>query len=345
MRVKLRLSLDAASLPKVVHAIMASSWMHEYLPAPDRLDVDNTDVPVSEDWKGELCSPVTHARAAWVYPEKPYLSRRVLRVDAGLVVKFNAQDIETSDVLATMAEWPFDVATLSSWHSHVWEPPLLEKQYRAPRFGNGHHDLGWACLFRGEEGHRRLVSRRWLDFGPWRVLRGPHDTTMVQFHDVDADARTALEQAMPGHHRMADTSAGGIIDPLFELASPFNALYVSDERKLRVICHEGRVVTPGEMLDACTVLFHNNTPPERFARERADMARIVGHREPPHIEGPVDSVAFVFITEEDARAHLHDLWLRGLECWAFIEGKEVRLDLDYHPEPPPKPAWVQALDG
>ena len=57
---------------------------------------------------------------------------------------------------------------------------------------------------------------------------------------------------------------------------------------------------------------------------------------------PIDQVAFVFIREAGARAHLHELWLHGLECWAFLEGVEVRLDADYHPEPHP-PAWVEAI--
>jgi hypothetical protein len=57
----------------------------------------------------------------------------------------------------------------------------------------------------------------------------------------------------------------------------------------------------------------------------------------------VAQVAFVFFDEADARAHLHALWLRGLECrWMSPRG-EVRLDSDYAPATPPRPDWVVAL--
>jgi hypothetical protein len=58
-------------------------------------------------------------------------------------------------------------------------------------------------------------------------------------------------------------------------------------------------------------------------------------------EKPFDSVAYIFTeSEEAARAHLHDLWLRELECWAFIDHLQTRIDLDYHPTPN-KPEWVR----
>jgi hypothetical protein len=34
----------------------------------------------------------------------------------------------------------------------------------------------------------------------------------------------------------------------------------------------------------------------------------------------------VFIEEEVARRHLHELWLRELEGWTCIDGNEGRLD-------------------
>jgi len=47
----------------------------------------------------------------------------------------------------------------------------------------------------------------------------------------------------------------------------------------------------------------------------------------------VDNIVYVFVEEAQAWAHLQELWLRGLECPVFIEGREVSLDADYHPAP------------
>jgi hypothetical protein len=56
----------------------------------------------------------------------------------------------------------------------------------------------------------------------------------------------------------------------------------------------------------------------------------------------VRQVAFVFVEEANARRHLHDLWLRGLECrWMSPRG-EVRLD-HYDAPPPAPPDWVKAV--
>jgi hypothetical protein len=44
----------------------------------------------------------------------------------------------------------------------------------------------------------------------------------------------------------------------------------------------------------------------------------------------------------DAEAHLHELWLRELECWYVDERGKHRLDVDYHPTPQ-SPTWVENL--
>ena len=61
----------------------------------------------------------------------------------------------------------------------------------------------------------------------------------------------------------------------------------------------------------------------------------------PYPDTVVDQVAFVFLREEDARAELHELWLRGLEVRAITATGERRLDADYQAEPPPPPDWVK----
>jgi hypothetical protein len=59
---------------------------------------------------------------------------------------------------------------------------------------------------------------------------------------------------------------------------------------------------------------------------------------------PIERVAFVFLETAAARAHLHELWLRELECWTVEDGDKRRLDLDYKPAPSP-PEWVASLSG
>jgi hypothetical protein len=84
----------------------------------------------------------------------------------------------------------------------------------------------------------------------------------------------------------------------------------------------GETVTEREMLDACAARFYQALGPEQ----------------------PLDNVVYVFVDDEAARAHLHELWLRGLECRAFAAGVERRLDDDYQPPPPDRPEWVVRLE-
>lgn len=190
----------------------------------------------------------------------------------------------------------------------------------------GHVDLGWGCLFIGDRGHEQLVSRRWLEYGPWLLRRFPGDVSLVQFHDLDADAGTALAQGIPGYKRMADHEVGGWIRSSYRPVSSyrkevpeFRALYVPSDQSLRVVCAPGRVITQGEMLDACA---------ERLVAKY-------------NTEKPVRSMRYVFLDPADAKPHLHELWLRDIEVWAIVDGNEVRLDGD-HPQPNP-PEWVHRV--
>jgi hypothetical protein len=54
---------------------------------------------------------------------------------------------------------------------------------------------------------------------------------------------------------------------------------------------------------------------------------------------PLDRIRFLFMEEAPARAHLHELWLHGLECWTIVRGVEKRLDEGYKP-PSVRPAWA-----
>jgi len=243
----LGISLDGPDLVAIGHAILKSPWMEAFQHPPDSMMLNGEEAEVDEQWLSRFLAPSTYGTSVnWRPPHGSGAPARFCALTWGLVLKFNVDAIDSDEALPIMAEWPFDVATISSLHDS-WYSPMLENRYRAPSFGNGHDNLGWACLLRGEEGHRRLVSRRWLDFGPWRVLRGPNDTTMVQFHDVHADALTALEQAKLGHQMMANTKHGCIINPLFRIRNKFSGFHSQEPPHVRIICHAGRKVTPSEM--------------------------------------------------------------------------------------------------
>lgn len=208
-----------------------------------------------------------------------------------------------------------EVSTVACPDRRWWKA----KRKTIPSFGQGHYALGSFCAFTGRAGHARVVSTRWLDHGPFRVIPDG-DTTWVQFHDLEADEDTAWSQAHPGHLWMADKNHGGFVERsdtwfVFEPSSFDRATGTSI-----VLVHGSEELTGLHMLEAA-------------------CAKVLQ----PFDGITVQQVAFVFFDEANARKHLHALWLRGLECrWMSPRG-EVRLDTDYDPTPPPRPDWVVAL--
>lgn len=280
--------------------------------APDELTVDHRRETPTEDWISRWAPEVKRElRGGFQRP------RRWVGLWPGDVVKLGIAEFprRLDDLLAIAVSFPFELAVVNEIYPEWGEEPL---DYAGPGFGFLHFPHGPMCAFRGA-GHGSLVSRRWLDFGPWRTIRRPGDVTVVQFHDLDADARTALAQAAPGHERMGATPSGGFLQRDRPI-QPLGGLYTAPERRLRVLVH-GRPVPQREMLDACSVRRWQALGPDR----------------------PIDHVAYVFAVESEARAHLHELWLRDLECWTFVNGRETRIDLDHHPTPV-KPEWVVRLE-
>jgi hypothetical protein len=204
--------------------------------------------------------------------------------------------------------------------NYAWE----DAGYIPPGFGDGLGSLGWGCAFH-RESHQRIVSRRWLDYGPFLVTRDEaSDISLVQFHDFEADAMTALEQAKPGHEWIRGREGvGGFIQRDYNILSDnFAPLYEADTQTIKIVVY-GRTVTKAEMLDACATRYW----------------QLLG------ADKPVERAAFVFIDEKEARANLFELWLRELECWAVIKGVETRLDSDYVAPAPVKPDWVNRIKG
>ncbi|MBP8808847.1 MAG: hypothetical protein KBI14_19745 [Kofleriaceae bacterium] len=217
---------------------------------------------------------------------------------------------------------PFEICCIGAAFFDEW----LAADYKRWGFGRSHIDNGWGCAFRGR-GHDRLVSRRWLDFGPWRVIRRPNDTTFIQFHDLAlTDPAEAYAQAAPGLERMGNSPIGGHIGFHKErlIASAGKGLYSPSQRLLEVVVGPGNEVRQGDMLCNCALRLH--------------------HKETQPATGRIERIAYVFVDEGDARAHLHELWLRELECWVADDRGKRRLDLDYHPVPSP-PAWVRDLEA
>ena len=204
--------------------------------------------------------------------------------------------------------------------------PLWDAWYDHPdrrRFGlsDGHYGHGFFCAFRGQAGgHDRLVTRRWLDYGPWRLIRYDDlDISVVEFHDYEADWETALHQAVPGHETMGISEVGGFI-PTRITYQAFEPSFFDKTTNTSIVLVQGREPTPREMIEAAAV-----------------------KRWQPFDDIHVQQVAFVYFDEDLARRQLHDLWLRGLECRVMRAGREVCLTDDYQPPPPVVPDWVKRV--
>lgn len=291
---------------------------------PRSLWVNNEEKPISSDWQQHLLAGTTTSWAQLNEDEDEQFHQIAIRAKSDLVT-FSIRDgfSTIEQALEVIEPLPFEFAVLGSTFFHSW----IKEDYERWGVGRSMMDHGWGCVFRGE-GHERIVSRRWLDFGPWRVIRRPNDTTLIQFYDLSTtDPAEAYEQAKVGHERMGNSPTGGFIGWYLEglLKGVGDGLYIAESRLREIVVAPGIEVTQGQML--------------------CNAALRLYYRLNPSAQQPVDRVAYVFMDMDDARAHLHELWLRELECWAFNDrGQKVRLDLDYHPTPNP-PDWVKRLDG
>jgi hypothetical protein len=310
MRATLDLAFAGPDLVQILEQLRARG-----LPStndPSEVTVDARIQKIKKDW---LRTAASNCKFKFMATWK---DEGWLRLDRGTIVKLSIRDFEINPawLLDLIESLPVTLVSNGSVFRE-WEDGSLGEQYLGPGFGDLHWPHGAFCAFKGA-GHDRLVSRRWLEFGPWRLLRGRNDTSLIQFHDLEVDARTALAQARPAHARMGISPTGGFIQSPYHYQYDLKGRYLAELRKLDFVVH-GRKVTEREMLDAAA------------ARHYQALGK----------EQPIGSVAYTFVVEEEARAHLHQLWLRALECWAIVKGKEIRLDDDYHPEAD-MPGWVRA---
>jgi hypothetical protein len=285
---------------------------------PDRIVIDGQRPSVTPDWTSSFLAATREARAYWDSRSK----QLGLLAQKQLVILHRREGFSTGDEGRALIEvFPFDVCSLGSVFFDEW----VEADYRRWSFSRGHYDHGWGCAFRGA-GHDRLHSRRWLDFGPWRVIRRPNDTTFIQFHDLGiTDPAEAYEQAKVGHQRMGIDPIGGFIQGIdTDVLKEVQGLYRPETKTLEIIVVPGLEVTQQQMRVACGLRLHH-----RLTKPMVDR---------------VEKIAYVFAAKEDARAHLHELWLRELECWYLDETGKHRLDTEYKPTPQP-PAWVKAVEA
>jgi len=261
---------------------------------PQEVDVDYKDVPPTTDWLDAALRRMKRSGSAM------WADRRIVSFEKDGVGVSGWVEPAPEAALAWVAALPCTLVTFSKAYDE-WKQPALE-----PYAFAGHHALlGWGCAFKGA-GHLDLVSRRWLDHGPWRTLRGPDDTTLIQFHDLALGWEDALAIANPAHTRLM----AGFLRVPYTVGTEIRGAYAPSERLLKIVVVD-REVAIGEMRDACAVR----------------RARLHDR------EAPLANIAYVFMDQAAARAHLHELWMHGLECRALIDGREVRLDEDYAPSP------------
>jgi hypothetical protein len=310
----LSVSLEGNDLLQIANGINSFEAFRGLI--PDRFTVDSKENKFVSNWLdlyGQKCK-----RDLAIYWGE--FREKFISLDRGNVVKFRIDNFSESaeSFLKLLAHWT--VISMSSMHKKWYGQEI---SYKGKGFANLHFSLGWGCAFKGE-GHQRVVSRRYLDYGPWHVIRDEaNDITLIQFHDLNVDALTALEQAKPGHKLMGDPYEGGFIQQDYTiLNSDFSGLYSPTDKMLRFIINE-RPITRAELLDACATR----------------LWQLLGE------DKPIERIGYVFIQESEARQNLHELWLREIECWTYLEGVETRIDEDYSPPPPEKPEWVRQLEA
>lgn len=224
--------------------------------APTSLEIDESQgIAVEADWPVQALACREDSVARWGYHDAVLLCRSHQNV---VLVKVETSDFDIPRTFALLKELDFRLAAASAkvdWFT------IDEVSYRGPGFGDGHYSLGWCCAFKGA-GHDRLVSRRWLEHGPWRLLRDEAtDLSLVQFCDLEADPDVMRAQAIPGHERMGIRDTGGFIQTDFCWCYDWEGTYVPEERTLQVVV-VGRDLAPFEMLEARALVQYQRLGPD-----------------------------------------------------------------------------------
>lgn len=296
----IRLSLAGPDLIKLVEQVRASAPFDDTI--PDRIERDYYDQSPTAQWTAQLPQTAQNLTVEWGDVDNP---RQSLNYYPGACIHIELdlppEPQRVQDWLATL---DFEIAVFATVHNE-WRN--IDPDYFPPGVPTLHYPFGWALALKGAA-RRRIVSDRWLKYSPAHVEQRD-DMIFIQFHDPAADAATSLTQAKPAHLAFSSEAEGGFIKDGYLLRHDFKGVYDEKTGVLKIAVL-GRNISPREMLDACALRLEGKLPNGKT----------------------VKNVAYVFLDETEIGEHLHQLWLRGLECWTIREGKEVRLDTDYTPE-------------
>jgi len=309
------MSLSGPAVLPIYSALVAAGLVPAERPQSVSVDTDSLPQPIGADWMQQaLAKAEVDLFARWTDDDFLTVSVRSNMVKVGRA----ALAFTPEQLVGLLAAVPFELAGLPTLHP-AWTAGPPHARYNPPGFGDLHFRHGWAAALRGR-GHDRLVSRRWLDHGPWRTLRAENDTTLVQFHDLAASTTDALAQAKPGHVLLgAPSEKSGYIGPDYSFGPEAQATYSPARRALQFTV-AGCDPTPRELRDAAASRYLQSLGPER----------------------PIDEIQFIFVDEELALRNLHKLWLYGHRCVLAGPHEERFLDIDYVSPAPQPPAWVDA---
>lgn len=220
--------------------------------------------------------------------------------------QFEMPDIE--QLLVWLNGLPFDVCIGGSLFAD-WEA----KESGGVLFP-GQYPLGWMMAFKGA-GYKYLFSSRWIDQAPVKVHR-KDDVTLIQFHDLHASSAAALAQAKPGWELFNRSAVSGFLGGYSYKKVRFDGQYNPDDGGLYVTVF-GREPDADELKEAC------------YCRNFMQMQ-----------DGrSVNKIVYLFFDAVTAQKWLPELWIRGIECRTFIEGKEVILSDNYAPPSNKNISW------
>jgi hypothetical protein len=306
MRVALNISLSGPDLSALFRSVVAEPLFGAG--QPQWLIVNGEEQQPWSGWERDLPGRAKSSASAH------FAADRFISIDPANVVKAQAPwDVDVSALGGMLSRLPCALAAVRGIYPEWDQDPDLKPPLKS--FGNMHFGYGTFAAFKGE-GHDRLVSRRWVDHGgPWLAHHFDADVSLLQLHDLAADARTANAQLRRAQERLGPSDTGGLIQPNFKRKLQLNLQHSERDRRASIVVDPKREVTPREMLEAATLRGSSAAGADRH----------------------IDSVAFVYIDEPAARRDLHELWLHGLECWTYINGRETRIDDTYDPPPSPRP--------
>lgn len=305
MRVSLQISLSGDNMPALFEAVARELFGSA---TPAWVMIDGTEQKPWDGWQKEAPSRARSSANAH------FDADRFVSIDPQYVVKAKTPwDLDIARLSELLSRLSWTLAAVRGIYPEWDEVPELRLPLKS--FGNMHYGYGSFAAFRGA-GHDRLVSRRWADHGgPWLTHRPGHDISLLQLHDLRADARTANAQVRRAQERLGPGDDAGLLQPNFKRRLTLDIQHSERDRRASIVVDPKRTVSPREMLEAAALRGTSVLGSDRH----------------------IDAVGFVYIDEDHARRDLHELWLRGLECWTYIAGRETRIDEGY--VPPPSRPW------